>query len=84
LKLFGRVLLLLIAVYFMYQGYSTYTFSARSYDGSMGIYKFSWLFIPATDYHLHTYGTVFISIGLLIALTPLVLHRLSLKRNKST
>jgi hypothetical protein len=39
----------------LFQGYTNYTFSARSVDGSMAINKFRWFVIPETNYHLHIY-----------------------------
>lgn len=80
LKLFSKALLFLVGAYVIYQGYTTYTFSARSPDGSMGISKFIWIFIPATNFHLHIYGLIFIGIGILIAIAPFILYRFSLKR----
>lgn len=83
MKLFSQVVLFLFGVYVIYQGYTTYTFSARSPDGSMGISKFIWLFIPATDFHLHTYGLIFIGIGILFIVASFILYRFSLKRSKA-
>lgn len=57
----------------MYDGYTIYTFTARSPDGSLGIGRFlDNLFIPATDFHLHTYGIIFFLAGVLIAMTPFI------------
>ncbi|OBZ11382.1 hypothetical protein [Bacillus sp. FJAT-26390] len=82
MKIFSRIILLIIGLYVIYQGYTIYTFSARS-NGSMGIRKFIWLFIPATDYHLHTYGIAFIVIGVIITITSVALYRMSLKGKKT-
>jgi len=77
-----NLILMVIGLYVIYEGYTTYTFVARSEDGSMGVSKLLWFTIPLTDYHLHTYGLIFISIGILITLASFVLYLLSLKRNK--
>lgn len=82
MNIFSKLLLLVIGMYVIFQGYTTYTFVARSEDGSMGINKLIWFSIPLTDYHLHTYGLMFICIGILITLSPLMLYLLSIKRSK--
>jgi hypothetical protein len=72
MKQIYRYLVLVIGMYLIYEGYSTFTFTARSYDGSMGITKFGTIFIPATDFHLHSYGVSFFLVGVLIALIPFI------------
>lgn len=72
MKLVYKLIVAMLGLYLIYEGYSTYTFTARSPDGSMGIYKFVHLFIPATDFHLHAYGVSFFLAGVLITLTPFI------------
>lgn len=73
MKLIFKLIGLALGLYLMYEAYTIYTFTARSPDGGLGIRKFfDNLFIPATDFHLHTYGTSFFLVGVLIALAPFI------------
>lgn len=73
LKLAFKLVSVMVGLYLVYDGYSIYTFTARSLDGGLGIRRFSDnLFIPATDFHLHAYGVSFFLAGVLIALTPFI------------
>ncbi|WP_339203222.1 hypothetical protein MHH56_19145 [Paenibacillus sp. FSL K6-3182] len=83
LKIGSGFLLFIIGLYVAFQGYSTYTFSARSYDGSMGVYKFGY-FIPATDYHLHTTGVIFTCVGLVLIISTSYWMYLLLKKQKES
>ncbi len=76
---FWRVLILLLGFYVTYQGFNTYTFGARSYDASVGIYKFG-IFIPATDYHLHTYGLIFMILGVIISIAIFIRPIIQIRR----
>lgn len=80
MKQLYKYLVMIIGMYLMYEGFSTYTFTARSYDGSMGIAKFGSMFIlPATDFYLHSYGISFFLVGILIVLTPFIRFKRKLK-----
>lgn len=81
LKFSGGLLIFVIGLYVASQGYSTYTFSARSSDGSMGINKLGF-FIPATDSHLHTTGTIFVCIGLALMIAASCMMYLILKKKR--
>ena len=73
MKLAFKLLSVMLGLYLIYDGYSIYTFTARSPDGSLGISRFlDNLFIPATDFHLHAYGISFFLAGVLIVLTPFI------------
>ncbi|RIX59208.1 hypothetical protein D3P08_03360 [Paenibacillus nanensis] len=73
MKLAFKLLSVMLGLFLIYDGYSIYTFTARSPDGSMGIRRlFDNLFIPATDFHLHTYGISFFLVGVLFVLIPVI------------
>ena len=73
MKLAFKLVSVMLGLYLIYDGYSIYTFTARSPDGSLGIRRFfDNLFIPATDFHLHAYGISFFLAGVLIALIPFI------------
>lgn len=73
MKLAFKLLSVMLGLFLIYDGYSIYTFTARSPDGSMGIRRFlDNLFIPATDFHLHAYGISFFLAGVLIVLIPFI------------
>lgn len=63
------ILSILIGIFLSYQGYSILTFSARG----EAIYKLG-LLIPAQSSSLYLYGSIFLILGLLLILIPLVLR----------
>jgi len=84
MKIALKILCIACGLYLIYEGYSTYIFSARSPDGSMGIHKFGkfGFFLPATDYSLHLYGGIFMLLGGLLTITPLM--RYFFRKNHSS
>jgi len=76
-----KLIAVILGLYLIYEAYTIYTFPARSPDGGLGLRKFfDNLFIPATDFHLHTYGISFFIAGVLIALAPFI--RIRRKANR--
>lgn len=70
MKIIFKLAAAILGLYLMYEGFNTYTFTTRSSDGSMGIYTFVHLYIPATDFYLHTYGISFFLTGTIVTLIP--------------
>ncbi|CAM4287508.1 DUF3955 domain-containing protein [Paenibacillus tarimensis] len=67
MKMLVKILCMLCGLYLIYEGVSTYIFSGRSPDGSMGEYILGF-FLPATETALLLYGGAAVLLGIILML----------------